>query len=349
MQISNLNFNRPIKQQNGQKINSFVPRFGVKIEVLSSDVVSFGGKPKKEGHHYHPNANKPHSQKSAFEQSCVKGNKNPDKLRKKIQNSVQGFNPQEAQARRAEKERIKKENELREVEAKLEYEHKKAETRRKFVNPNLSLRIKEHIISENELNFIISKIKDYPELIEEVFIEPNDGELLLCMPDKSMKKTLESINDYNVMFKLFSTEDENGRVFMEKVSLPKLAVLNEVFELMPTVLIGAYTTPNKENQLPAHYLPLDGLKMMNDALDNYHAILAQIYTHTDKFGNTPMHNRFKKGQKIIKDALAFQPETLTRIRKIRNRYDEYPETVIKKAEKYSGPYEATWQIILNEL
>ncbi len=349
MKIINLNFyNQTINNSpKSQEQNS--PHFGLKLNILTNDVVSFGSKNKKDTHKKHSSSNKPQTQKSTFEQSCVKGNKSPSKLRKKIKNSIQSYNPQEAEAKRQEKLKAKEAEQLKALEAKMAYEHQKAETKKKYINPNLQLRIKERIISDKELIFIINRIQKYPELINETFFEPHNGELLFCTSDDITQRLLSVNTDYNKLLSLITTEDKDGKIFMEKIPLSKLAIFNDTLSQMPNVLIAAYLTPNKQNQLPAHYLPLDGLKMMNESLKDYPTILAQIYTYTDKMGNTPMHNRFRKGQNIIKEALTFQPETLTKIRKIRNRHDEYPETIIKKAERYDGPYKETWKMILNEL
>ena len=348
MKIINLNFNNnQITQKND--INNSVPLFGLKLNTLSADTISFCGKPKKEGGHlYHANANKPHNQKSSFEKGCAHGNKNSSKLRKKMQNNAQSFIPAEIQAKKLEKQKAKEEAQQREVEAKLEYEHKKAELRKKYITPSLQTRIKEQIVSDKELLFIIDKIKGYPELISEVFLEPEDGTLLFSLSNDIMKKVLKSTNDYNTLMKLVTTPDKNGKIFMEKIPNGKLKVFNEGLKDFQTVLISAYLTETKDNQLPAHFLSIEGLKMMNEIFKEFPALIAQIYTHTDKIGNTPMHNRFRTGQQIIKDALAYQPETIAKIRKIRNKFDEYPETIVKKAEKYSGPYEETWKIILND-
>jgi len=349
MKIINLNFyNQTITSTpKSQEQNS--QHFGLKLNTLTSDVVSFGTKNKKDRHKKHSSSNAPQTQKSIFEQSCVKGNKSPSKLRKKIKNSMQCYNPQEAEAKRQEKLKAKEAEQLRALEAKIEYEHKKAETKKKYINPNLQLRIKERIISDKELIFIINRIQKYPELINETFFEPNNGELLFYTSDYITQKLLSINTDYNKLLSLISTEDKDGKIFMERIPISKLSIFNETLSQIPNVLISAYLTPNKQNQLPAHYLPLEGLKMMNETLKDYPTILAQIYTHVDKIGNTPMHNRFRKGQSIIKEALSFQPETLSKIRKTKNRYDEYPDTIIKKAQNYDGPYKETWQIILNEL
>lgn len=309
--------------------------------TLSQDVVSFGSKSKKD-------KNKPQVQKSKNEQTAQKSKKGQHIPRKKFQLSAQTFDPKAAQARRLEKEKRKEEEQMRLVEQKLEYEHKKAELRKKYIRSSLPVRIKEQIISDKELLFILDKIKECPDLVSETFIVPENGSLLFSMSEKTMKKTLECVDDYQTLLKMIETPDNEGKIFMEKIPEAKLAVFHKAFEQMPTVLISAYLTENKDKQLPAHYLSLDGLKLMNEAMFDYPALLAQIYTHTDKLGNTPMHNRFRKGQSVIKEALAFQPETLTRIRKIRNKYEEFPETILKKAERYTGPYEETWKLILNE-
>ena len=344
-----IDFNFTNKQTMYKKdTNSSVPFFGLKLNLLNTDIVSFGAKPKKEGHLYHPNANKPHNQKSAFEKSCERGNKNSSKLRRKMQNSSQGFEPAQIQAKKLEKKKAKEEAQQKEVEAKLAYEHKKAELRKKYIAPSLLTRIKEQIISDREIDFILNKIKNYPELVSETFLEPDDGTLLFALSDNMMQKVLTETNDYNVLMRLVTNPDKYEKIFMEKIPDNKLKAFNEGLKQNPTVLISAYLTPNKNNQLPAHYLSIDGLKMMNEIFKEYPALIAQIYTHTDKNGNTPMHNRFRTGQQVIIDALKYQPETIAKIRKIKNKYYEYPETIMKKTEKYSGPYEETWKIILND-
>ncbi len=335
-----LNFNNTKTQtpQKSQKNQTWGIKFN---NLLTQDVVSFGAKQKKD-------KNKQQFQKTKVNQQNTKNLKGQNALRKKIQTSTQTFDPKAAQARRLEKEKRKEEEQLRLVEQKLEYEHKKAQLKKKYIRPGLQTRIKEQIISDKELLFILNKIKECPDLISETFIEPENGSLLFSMSENVMKTTLEHVNDYKILVKMIETPDEDGKIFMEKIPDSKLEPFHNALKQMPTILITAYLTENKEKQLPAHYLSLDGLKLMNETMSDYPALLAQIYTHTDNIGNTPMHNRFRKGQSIIKDALAYQPETLTRIRKIRNKYDEYPETILKKAEKYSGPYEDTWKIILNE-
>ena len=347
MKIINLSIPKTQNQLNHEK-NKQIVYNPIRLSSIDYDIVSFSAKPKKEKQPPHPNANNQSNKKSAFEQSCLHGKKNSNKLRKKIKNSAQAFSPKLAQQRKEEKQRLKEEVELRLVEEKIEYEHKKAEIRKKYITPSIQVRIKEQIISDKELDFIINKIKKYPELINELFIEPENGDVLLKLSDKSFQNIFENYSDYERLIKLFESRDKNNKIFMEKINDSKLAILNDTLKKMPTVLISAYLIPNKDNQLPAHYVSLNGLKMMNESIKDYPAILAQIYTHTDNIGNTPMHNRFRKGQELIKQALIYQPETISRIRRIRNKYDEYPETILKKIEKYSGPYEETWKIILNE-
>lgn len=347
MKILNINFSNTNNYHKNAATQNSTEFSGMKLMSLQQDVVSFGAKSKKDKNNNNKQSKAQH-QKSTFEQACIKGNKNPNTMRKKIHHSIQSYDPKSAQEKRLEKQRQKEEAEQRLVEQKLEYEHKKAELRKKYIRNGLQVRIKNQIISDKELLFILNKIKECPDLVNETFIEPDNGELLFSMSDNVMKAVLESAQDYQVLVKMVETPDAEGKLFMEKIPETKLRCFNDALSQMQTVLITAYLTENKDKQLPAHYLSLDGLRIMNEKMSDYPALLAQIYTHTDNIGNTPMHNRFKKGQSIIKDALSFQPETIARIRKIRNRYDEYPETILKKAEKYSGPYEETWKIILNE-
>ena len=344
LNLNSINILNNYPQRSAQK-NEY--SFEVKLNSLNNDVVSFKANNKKDKKTHKKPATQG-TQKNKNPQANLQGGRHFDKLKKKIQNSSQTFNPQEAQARRLEKQKAKELEQQQLVEAKIAYEHAKAETKKKYVHPNLSLRIKEHIISDKELFFVINKIKDYPELINETFLEPENGTLLFHMSDNIMQKILGESTDYNSLLRLITTKDEDGKLFIEKLPTSKIATFNESLKRTPTALIAAYLTENKKKQIPAHYMPLEGLSLMNEALKDYPAIIAQIYTHTDNAGNTPMHNRFRKGQSIIKDALIFQPETLARIRRIKNKHGDYPETVLKKAENYSGPYEETWKIILNE-
>ena len=137
-----------------------------------------------------------------------------------------------------------------------------AEIRKKYITPSIQVRIKEQIISDKELDFIINKIKKYPELINELFIEPENGDVLLKLSDKSFQNIFENYSDYERLIKLFESRDKNNKIFMEKINDSKLAILNDTLKKMPTVLISAYLIPNKDNQLPAHYVSLNGLKMI---------------------------------------------------------------------------------------
>ena len=311
----------------------------ISLSQPSFDIVSFGSKNKKNNH----SAKKPHRNQQLSHQL----NTQHSKLRKKI-TDVSTPNLTETQQKHLARQQARAEKlHAKEVE-KLEREHKKAELRSIYLTNSLKESIREKTISDERLNFVISKLREYPELLGELFFEPDGGGIVHQLTDKTAKTLFCSLKDYPTFLKLTTTQDNNGKFFMEKAPLSKIKVINEAYEeTYPQMLINMYTTPNKKNQLPAHYLSIEGLQGMNNALKNYPAILSHIYTSTDKNGNTPAHNRFKKGMATIRDGLKHQPETLNRISKIKNNDGKHCDYQLKAALQYRGPYKATWQYIVD--
>lgn len=310
------------------------PSFPSLLNRYETDTVTFGSKKKSQKPHQHNNQQSPQNTKF----SKLSG-------KRKIRVS-QGPDRATQELNKLEKLRQKEALELAQAQAQLEKEHKKAELKKLYLTPNLRESIVANTVSEKRVNFIINKLKEYPELIGEFFFEPNGGGLMTDISDSLAKSVLANTQDYNTLLKLITTTDGNKNLFIEKASLSKIKILNEELQMFPDLLRILYTTPNKQKQLPAHYLPIDGLEEMNKALGNYPLILREIYTTQDSNGNTPLHRRFKKAHALVREALKYQPEVLTKIRKIQNNHRQYSDTLLNQQKNYNGPYKDTWNEII---
>lgn len=226
----------------------------------------------------------------------------------------------------------------------LEQEHKKAKLRKNFLTNDFRETIKNHLISDKKLEIIIERLKEHPDIIEDLFFEPAGGELALKLSDKIFETVLKNTNNYE---KLVFSKDGNGKTFIQKAPDSKIIIFNEAAQDMPALLENVYTIADSRGRLPAHYLPPKVLKSMNAVLKNNPRILHTIYTTQDKHGNTPAHNRFYASYKEISKVLKEMPATASKIERLQNKFGENYTHAILQAKQYKGPYKETWNYILN--
>lgn len=225
----------------------------------------------------------------------------------------------------------------------LKKEHEKARLKKNFITSSLGNAISNNLIPEKKLKQIINNMSEYPDLIEELFFEPKNGDLMLKVSDSVMQKILSHTHNLS---RLALTEDAKGNIFVEKASPSKIRIFNDAAKNNPELLEKVYTHRNRNNQVPAHYIDPESLKSMNKVLLPYPWLLNAIYTSQDKRGNTPMYNRFQASHIIIKNTLHKFPATLKRVTALENKYGERYDDALLKAKRYSGPYERTWNYIL---
>lgn len=226
---------------------------------------------------------------------------------------------------------------------KLKREHEKARLKKSFITNSLDNAISNNLIPEKKLKQIIDTMSEYPDLIEELFFDPKNGDLMLKVPDSVMQKILSCTHNLS---QLALTEDKDGKIFVEKASISKIKIFNEAAKDNPKLLAKVYTHKNQNQQIPAHYIEPEALKSMNKVLMPYPRILETIYTSQDKLGNTPMHKRFQASHTIIKNALSELPATFKKISTIKNKSGEKYNVAMAKAKCYSGPYKQSWNYIL---
>lgn len=269
------------------------------------------------------------------------------KLQKKAGSHISTQQPSEIHERKLLRQEEKEIEAQERIAAKLEYERVKEKLRKTYLTKSFADSIKYKTISEERLNFIISKLSGYPDLLAEFFFNQAERELIFDVPEKATLKIFEGLTKDAITFlNTIEQKDSNGKILMEKISLPYIKIINEACKNSKPLLLNLYTTPNKKKEIPAHYLSVAGLEEMNRSLKNYPFALAQIYTSRDAQGNTPAHNRFKKGMATIREALKHQPQVLANISKSKNCKGEFCDTALKEALKYKGPYNNTFNYII---
>jgi len=226
---------------------------------------------------------------------------------------------------------------------KLRHEHEKARLKKIIATDSLREAITHKLISDKKLEVIINKIKEYPDLMEELFFEPAGGVVMLEVSDEIMKNVLRYTANFE---KLLFTKDDKGLTFIEKAPTSKVIILNEAIKKDAKSLEKLYTEKGKFGKIPAHYLPPEALASMNEVLANNPKLIEQIYLTQDKHGNTPAHNRFYESYKVISQVLTNRPQLAARISRLKNNYGETYDNAILKAQQYQGPYDATWNFIL---
>ena len=215
-----------------------------------------------------------------------------------------------------------------------------------YVNDEVRQAILDKKIKENSLNRIVQKLCHNPQFISELFLEKPGGDVMLALPDRVFKRVLKHLPEPEYFFKFALTKDADGRTFIEKASASQIKIFNERTCKYPEVLKKVYLSKNSEGQIPAHYIPPEALDSMNIALSRYPDIIRKIYTTTDKNGNTPAHHRFYYGQAVIAHMVAKDMPTAKILYNTCNMRGELPENALRWAENYKGPYQKTWDYIL---
>ncbi len=219
--------------------------------------------------------------------------------------------------------------------------------RKKFISKEIRRAFLNNRIPEKLQNKIVTKLLPYPQLLSELFLEPDGGGLLLNISNKNMHQICAKLDKCEYFAKIALTKDTNGQGFIDKASAAKIKIFNKYAKKYPELLEVLYTTQRSRKRLPAHFLPPAALNNMCEVLKKNPDLLKKILTSTDVYGNTPAHNRFAYGQAVIAHALEKQIPTAEIVYTKQNKFGEYFDDAYNKAEKYKGPYEKTWNYIFN--